>query len=192
MFLIISRCTAPHLSRCTLIHTHQSHAFTLPGQAIIAAAVAVCQTAWYLAVAEAEIARAMDAVALKTRSAAVADTSVIICLLANTVTLLSRSHSDLFWSTPCSPRYANQGMRSGAILPFTSALAALCGASTAAAVEFLPLLPAVQVRAGPTSLSVAVDRGSSVCVCCHGSFSSRRWPRVSFLPGRPFLQLLLP
>ena len=46
----------------------------LPGQLIVATAVAVVQTAWYLAVAEAEIARAMDAVALKTRSAGVADT----------------------------------------------------------------------------------------------------------------------
>ena len=46
----------------------------LTSKLIVAAAVAVVQTAWYLAVAEAEIARAMDAVALKTRSAGVADT----------------------------------------------------------------------------------------------------------------------
>merc|ERR1711988_1091572 len=35
----------------------------------------------------------------------------------------------------------------GAILPFTSALSALCGAATAAAVEFLPLLSAVKTQA---------------------------------------------
>lgn len=54
------------------------------------------------------MARGTDAVALKARSAAVSDT------------------------------YANQAGRNGAILPFTSALAALCAAATGAVVE-LPL-----------------------------------------------------
>merc|ERR1719446_1768502 len=90
---------------------------SLTSKLIVAAAVAVVQTAWYCAVAEYEIARAIAAVALKIRSAGVADT------------------------------YANQGMASGAILPFTSALGALCGASTAAAMEILPLLPTVPLQA---------------------------------------------
>jgi len=36
--------------------------------------------------------------------------------------------------------YANQGARAGSILPFTSALAGLCAAASAAAVEILPLI----------------------------------------------------
>lgn len=58
-----------------------------------------------------EVARAVDAVALKARAAAVSDT------------------------------YANQGARSGAILPFTSALGGLCAAAAAATVELVPLIP---------------------------------------------------
>ena len=57
------------------------------------------------------LAVAVDAVAVKSRQAAVSDT------------------------------YANQGARAGAILPFTSATASLCAAVTVAVVEVLPLLP---------------------------------------------------
>lgn len=89
---------------------------SLASKCIIAAAIGVGQTAWYIAVAEYEIARAMDAVAFKLRSAAVAET------------------------------YANEGMRAGSILPFTSALSALCAASTAAAVELLPMISAVEIQ----------------------------------------------
>lgn len=67
--------------------------------------------------AEETVARATDAVALKARSAALCDT------------------------------YANQGARSAAILPFTSALAGLCAAATAALVE-LPLLGALGEMGG--------------------------------------------
>ena len=40
-----------------------------------------------------------------------------------------------------SDTYANQGARAGAILPFTSATASLCAATTVAVVELLPILP---------------------------------------------------
>lgn len=83
---------------------------------VICAALAATQAAYYLAVAEGELARAIDAVAVKTRSAAVSDT------------------------------YANQGARSGAILPFTSALAGVCAAATAAVVEFLPVVPSIPLQ----------------------------------------------
>ena len=59
-------------------------------KAIICSAVAAAQAAYYLSLAEYAIAEATNAVAIKARAAAVADT------------------------------YANQGSRSGAILPFTS------------------------------------------------------------------------
>ena len=59
-------------------------------KAIVCAAIAAAQAAYYLAIAEYSIAEATNAVALKARAAAVADT------------------------------YANQGSRSGAVLPFTS------------------------------------------------------------------------
>lgn len=81
----------------------------LPTKAIVVAALAAAQAAFFLAQAEHTISRATDAVALKARSAAVCDT------------------------------YANQGARSAAVLPFTSALASLCAAATAAFVE-LPVL----------------------------------------------------
>ena len=89
--------------------------FLTPGalafKGIVAAAVSACQTHFYLQHAEYELARTMDAVALKKRIAAVSDT------------------------------YANQGYRSGAILPFTSALGGLCTAAAAAAAEVVPLIP---------------------------------------------------
>lgn len=78
----------------------------LPTKTIVVAALAAAESAYFLARSEAVLSRATDAVALKARSAAVCDT------------------------------YANQGARSAAILPFTSALSAFCAASTAAIVEF--------------------------------------------------------
>jgi len=92
----------------------------LPTKAIVIAAVAAAQSAFSLAQSENAVARATDAVALKARSAAVCDT------------------------------YANQGARSAAILPYTSALASLCAAATAAIVE-LPLIDFVDSNfVGPT------------------------------------------
>jgi len=80
-------------------------------KAVVCAAVAAAQAAYYLSTAEFAIAESTDAVALKSRTAAVADT------------------------------YANQGSRAGAVLPFTSALGGLCAAASAACVEVLPLVP---------------------------------------------------
>mmetsp|Transcript_27168 Transcript_27168/g.47134 ORF Transcript_27168/g.47134 Transcript_27168/m.47134 type:complete len:528 (+) Transcript_27168:78-1661(+) len=77
-------------------------------KAVVISALAAVQCAYSLAFAEFVLSEATESVATKTRSAAVSDT------------------------------YANQGMRSGAILPFTSALSAFCAAATVAVVEFLP------------------------------------------------------
>lgn len=89
-------------------------AVLIPGdlafRAIVAASVAAAQAAYSLARAEYAVAIAIDAVAVKSRAAAVSDT------------------------------YANQGARSGGILPFTSALSGLCAATTVAVVEVLPLI----------------------------------------------------
>jgi len=90
---------------------------TLSTKAVAISALAAAQTAFCLTRAEETVARATDAVALKARSAALCDT------------------------------YANQGARSAAILPFTSALAGLCAAATAALVE-LPLLEALGEMGG--------------------------------------------
>lgn len=84
---------------------------TLATKTIAISAIAAAESAFFLTQAEFTLSRAVDAVALKTRSAAVCDT------------------------------YANQGSRSSAILPFTSALSALCAATTAAVVE-LPFFEA--------------------------------------------------
>ena len=84
---------------------------TLATKTIAISAIAAAESAFFLTQAEYTLSRAVDAVALKTRSAAVCDT------------------------------YANQGSRSSAILPFTSALSALCAATTAAVVE-LPFFEA--------------------------------------------------
>jgi len=81
----------------------------IPTKAVVVTAIGAAQSAFYLSECENVLARATDAVALKARSAAVCDT------------------------------YANQGARSAAILPFTSALSSLCAAATAAIVE-LPWL----------------------------------------------------
>jgi hypothetical protein len=92
----------------------------LPGsisqKAIICAAIAAAQAAFYVAICEYFVSMAVEAVALKSRSAAVADA------------------------------YANQGARAGSILPFTSALAGLCAAASAAAVEMIPMVHAVQLQ----------------------------------------------
>jgi hypothetical protein len=85
-------------------------------KSIVCAAIAAAQAAYYLSIAEYSLSTAVDAVALKARSAAVADT------------------------------YANQGSRAGAILPFTSALGGLCAAASAAVVEFLPLVNYVELQ----------------------------------------------
>jgi hypothetical protein len=90
----------------------------LPTKCIVVAALAAAQSAFFLAQAESVLARATDAVALKARSAAVCDT------------------------------YANQGARSAAVLPFTSALSAFCAAATAAVVE-LPWLESLATLGGP-------------------------------------------
>lgn len=89
----------------------------LSTKAVVVAALAAAQCAFFLAQAESVVARGTDAVALKSRSAAVCDT------------------------------YANQGARSAAILPFTSALSSLCAAATAAIVE-LPLLESLGAIGG--------------------------------------------
>ncbi|KAJ1403767.1 hypothetical protein B484DRAFT_457475 [Ochromonadaceae sp. CCMP2298] len=86
-------------------------------KAVVCAAVAAAQAAYYLAICEYFLASAVEAVSLKARSSAVADT------------------------------YANQGARAGSILPFTSALAGLCAAASAASVELLPLVNIVEVQA---------------------------------------------
>jgi hypothetical protein len=95
---------------------------SLPTKAIIIAAVAAAQSAYFLAGCEYSLARASDAVALKSRNAAVCDA------------------------------YANQGARSAAILPFTSALSGLCAAATAAIVE-LPFLEALSATGTFSTLS---------------------------------------
>jgi hypothetical protein len=105
---------------------------TLPTKAIVVTATAAAQTAYYLAQAEFSVSRATDAVALKSRSAAVCDT------------------------------YANQGARSAAILPFTSALASLCAAATAAIVE-LPLLEALAGTTAGTVVQIGIVSTFPAC-----------------------------
>ncbi len=95
---------------------------SLATKSIIVAALAAAQSAYILTQSEYFLARATDAVALKARSAAVCDT------------------------------YANQGARSAAILPFTSALSGLCAAATAAIVE-LPFLESLSARGTLAGLS---------------------------------------
>ena len=97
----------------------------LPTKTIIVAAIAAAQSAYFLTLAENILSRAMDAVALKARSAAVCDT------------------------------YANQGARSAAILPFTSALSSLCAAATAALVE-LPFLESLATAHTVPSIALEV------------------------------------
>lgn len=115
----------------------------LPTKTIVVSAFAAAQSAYFLAQAEYALSKATDAVALKARSAAVCDT------------------------------YANQGARSSAILPFTSALSSLCAAATAAIVE-LPfveslasvggaaIVPQVMVVAAFPTLSALFAAAASV------------------------------
>jgi hypothetical protein len=95
----------------------------LPTKTIVVAALAAAQSAFFVAQAESVLSRATDAVALKARSAAVCDT------------------------------YANQGARSAAILPFTSALSGLCAAATAAVVEFPFLETLSETRTIPSMMA---------------------------------------
>lgn len=108
----------------------------LATKSIIVTALAAAQTAYILAKCEYCLARATDAVAVKARSAAVCDT------------------------------YANQGARSAAILPFTSALSGLCAAATAAIVE-LPFLESLSAAGTLTSLA-----GEMVVVAIFPAFST--------------------
>lgn len=108
----------------------------LATKSIIVAALAAAQSAYFLAECEYCLARATDAVAIKARSAAVCDT------------------------------YANQGARSAAILPFTSALSGLCAAATAAIVE-LPYLETLSAAGTLTSLM-----GEMVAVAIFPAFST--------------------
>ena len=89
---------------------------TLAFKAIVTSAIASAQAAYYITLAEYSIAEATNAVAVKARTAALADT------------------------------YANQGSRAGAVLPFTSALAGLCAAASAAVIELVPLISAVELQ----------------------------------------------
>ncbi|KAL1526170.1 hypothetical protein AB1Y20_014898 [Prymnesium parvum] len=102
----------------------------IPGElafrAIVIAAVAAAQAAYQLSQAEYAIAIGQEAVAMKSRSAAIADT------------------------------YANQGARAGAILPFTSALSGLCAATTVALVEVLPFISAVPLQSATGTVFPAI------------------------------------
>lgn len=86
-------------------------AMVIPGaldfKCVVAATVAMFQAHYYWRSAEYEISIALDSVSRKRRAAAISDT------------------------------YGNQGMRSGAILPFTSVLSGLAAATSLAAVETL-------------------------------------------------------
>ena len=121
---------------------------SLATKSIIVAALAAAQSAYFLAECEFCLARATDAVAIKARSAAVCDT------------------------------YANQGARSAAILPFTSALSGLCAAATAAIVE-LPYLETLSAAGTLTSLmsemvAVAVFPAFSTLFAAAASVSKAR------------------
>ena len=96
---------------------------------IICAAVAAMQAAYYLSIAEYAVGAASVTVAKKAKAAAVSDT------------------------------YANQGSRAGAVLPFTSALAGLCAAASAAVVEVMPLVSAVPMQ---SLMAVFFPMGSSL------------------------------
>lgn len=101
----------------------------LATKSIVVAALAAMQAAYFLAQAESTLARATDAVALKSRSSAVCDA------------------------------YANQGARVSAVLPFTSALSAFSAAATAAVVElpWLEGLASVGAPWGPAGQVVLVS-----------------------------------
>ncbi|GKY91097.1 hypothetical protein MPSEU_000082500 [Mayamaea pseudoterrestris] len=120
----------------------------LPTKTIVVTALAACETAYFLAASESVVSRATDAVALKARSAAVCDT------------------------------YANQGARSAAILPFTSALSGLCAAATAALVE-LPFIDALSSANNPGAIllhmgTVAIFPALSALFAAAASVSKAR------------------
>ena len=117
----------------------------LPTKTIVMSALAAAQSAWYLAQCEHTLSRATDAVAIKARSAAVCDT------------------------------YANQGARSAAILPFTSALSSLCAAATAAIVEF-PFLEELALKGGiiPQMVVIAAFPTFSAMYAAAASVSKAR------------------
>jgi hypothetical protein len=96
---------------------------------IICAAVAAMQAAYYLSIAEYAVGSATINVALKSKAAAVSDT------------------------------YANQGSKAGAVLPFTSALASLCAAASAAVIEVLPLVNMIQMQ---SIISVVFPSGAAM------------------------------
>jgi hypothetical protein len=98
---------------------------TLATKTVVVSALAAAQSAYFLAQSEFALARGVDAVALKARSAAICDT------------------------------YANQGARSAAILPFTSALSSLCAAATAAIVE-LPFRESLAATGGPGGMLLQI------------------------------------
>jgi hypothetical protein len=126
-------------------------------KAIVCAALAAAQAAYYLSVAEYAIAEAADAVALKARSAAVTDT------------------------------YANQGSRAGAILPFTSALAGLCAAASAAVVEILPL---VNVEIVQSALAVFFPSGAALFASAAAVSKARCEVRVKMLVLKGVLRFI--
>ena len=98
-------------------------------KAIIAAHVAATQCAFYIKTAEQNITCAVEAVSLKARTAAIAD------------------------------RLANQGMKSGSILPFTSAIVGLSAAACAAIVEVNQFAAAFFPAAGAlVSAAAAVSK----------------------------------
>jgi len=113
----------------------------LPTKTIVVSSLAAAQCAYFVAQSEYALSRATDAVALKSRSAAVCDT------------------------------YANQGARSAAILPFTSALSGLCAAATAAVVE-LPFLETASLL--PKMIGVTIFPACSALLAAAASVSKAR------------------
>jgi len=125
---------------------------SLEFKAVVCTAVAAAQAAYYLAVSEYFISSSVEAVALKARASAVADT------------------------------YANQGARAGAILPFTSALASLCAAGSAAVVELLPLIHnAVELQ---SLIAVIFPTGAALFAAAASVAKARCEVGESFLPIR--------
>ena len=103
---------------------------------IVTASLGAAQAAYYLAIAEYTLANAVDAVLLHPcllRFLYVMNTSPNIFLQ---VSVKARAAA-------VADTYANQGARAGSILPFTSALAGLCAAASAAATELLPFINSV-------------------------------------------------
>lgn len=85
-------------------------------QTVVCSAVATAQAAYSLSILEKALAEGEDSIAIKARARAMAST------------------------------YTHQATRAGALLPYTSALGALCVAGSAAVAEFLPLVPFMPAR----------------------------------------------